>query len=165
MQKTLTDKNSNLVFIGLGANLGDTKSTLNAAITDLRSNQKIKIIKISSFYSSKPVDADGPDYTNAVALINTSLSAQELLTATQTIETNHGRKRLYHNAPRTLDLDILLFNDCNINESNLEIPHPRMHIRAFVLLPLLEIAPDIKLPQGNKDQLLENIKDQAIYKL
>lgn len=163
MQKTSNHKNQ--VFIGLGANLGDTSATLKAAINDLKNNKQINIISVSSFYSSKPVDADGPDYTNAVVLIETDLSPIQLLQTTQIIELNHGRQRLYHNAPRTLDLDILLFDKLNINEDNLVIPHPRMHIRAFVLLPLLEIAPEISLPQGNKNKLLENIKDQKIYKI
>lgn len=163
MQKT--SNNLNQAFIGLGANLGNTNATLKSAIDDLKNNNKINLVKVSSFYSSKPVDADGPDYTNAVALIETRLNPQQLLQVTQTIENHNGRTRLYHNAPRTLDLDILLFGNLNIDEKNLVIPHPRMHLRAFVLLPLLEIAPNIILPQGDKNILLANIKDQKIYKI
>lgn len=163
MQKTPINI-KNLAYIGLGANLGDTINTLKSALESLKNANEIDIINVSSFYSSKPVDADGPDYTNAVVLIETILDAQELLQITQNIENHYGRQRLYHNAPRTLDLDILLFNDSKICEDNLTIPHPRMHTRAFVLLPLLEISPKIKLPQGDTNSLLKGIEDQKIYK-
>lgn len=152
-------------FIGLGANLGNTVLTLQSAIQDLNKIPTIKTVAVSSFYSSKPVAADGPDYTNAVIQIETVLSAHDLLKITQNIENTYGRTRLYHNAPRTLDLDILLFGNSEINTDDLVIPHPRMHIRSFVLLPLLEIAPKLKLPQGNTIDLINAVKDQIIYKL
>ncbi len=152
-------------YIGLGANLGATHKTLNMAINDIKNIPNTRLMASSSFYSSAPIDSHGPEYTNAVIKISTNSSAEVLLTQLQKIEDKHGRVRPYKNAPRTLDLDILLFDKEFISTDRLIIPHPRMHMRAFVLVPLFELEPDIILPQGSKKQLLEQIKDQDIRKL
>lgn len=132
-------------YIALGANLGDAQATLHAVISELARLPKSRLIAQSSLYSSPPFgpNADGPDYINAVVTIETRLSPHELLDQLQAIEHAHGRERHYQNAPRTLDLDIVLYGHEQIWDERLTIPHPRMHERAFVLLPLTEIKPDL----------------------
>jgi 2-amino-4-hydroxy-6-hydroxymethyldihydropteridine diphosphokinase len=130
------------VFIALGANLGDARATVVQAIQSLSQLPGTTVLKHSSLYRSAPVDASGPDFINAVAEITTTLSPQSLLTALQALELGAGRLRLYRNAPRTLDLDILLYDELALDSPELVIPHPRMLSRAFVLLPLAEIAPE-----------------------
>ncbi len=116
-------------------------------------------------YSTAPIDSTGPDYTNAVARVLTTLTATALLTQLQAIELRFGRTRPYRNAPRTLDLDLLLFGDETINLPELTVPHPRMHERAFVLRPLADLAPDLVLPQGPILDLLAACSDQPIQRL
>lgn len=100
----------------------------------------------SWLYRSVPIDAKGPDYTNAVAALDTTLPAPELLARLHAIEQAHGRQRPYRNAPRTLDLDLLCVDQQQVHSPTLTLPHPRLHLRAFVLLPLLDLAPDLSLP-------------------
>jgi 2-amino-4-hydroxy-6-hydroxymethyldihydropteridine diphosphokinase len=154
-----------VAFIGLGANLGDAKATVHAAAQELREACGLSDFTLSPLYGSAPIDSSGPDYINAVARVRTTLSAQELLALLQAIEHSHGRLRPYRNAPRTLDLDLLLYGNETVNDTNLIVPHPRMHERAFVLRPLADLAPDLRLAQGTLDQLLEQCKDQALYVL
>ena len=130
------------VFIGLGANLGDRKSTLRAALAAIGQLHGTRLLRISPLYGSAPVDAGGPDYLNAVAELATTQAPQALLQALQAIERSAGRERPYRNAPRTLDLDVLIYGDQRLESAELTIPHPRMHQRAFVLHPLSEIAPE-----------------------
>lgn len=130
-----------LAYIGLGANLGDARQTLSVAIEALNNTSDVRLLQASSFYASTPVDAPGPSYTNAVIAIETTLDALSLLALIQKIEQQHGRERSFRNAPRTLDLDILWFNDETIQLPQLTVPHPRAHLRAFVLMPWAEIAP------------------------
>lgn len=129
------------VAIGLGANLGDRGQALARAVRALDGLQETRLQAVSSLYGSAPVDATGPDYLNAVALVATRLQPLELLHALQELEWAAGRERPYRNAPRTLDLDIVLWGDLRIDLSELTVPHPRMHERAFVLQPLAEVAP------------------------
>jgi 2-amino-4-hydroxy-6-hydroxymethyldihydropteridine diphosphokinase len=129
-------------FIGLGANLGDRGAALQQALASLASLPLTQVRQVSSLYRSAPVDADGPDYLNAVAELATGLLPEALLQALQGIEAAAGRERPYRNAPRTLDLDILLYGEESIHTPDLTVPHPRMGERAFVLLPLAEIAPE-----------------------
>lgn len=129
-------------FIALGANLGDPVQALIGAITAIDDLPETKITRCSSFYRSAPVDATGPDYVNAVIAVSTCLCAPELLDQLQQIEETAGRERSTRNAPRTLDLDILLYGTAHIYSPALTVPHPRMTQRAFVLLPLAEIAPE-----------------------
>ena len=128
-------------FIGIGANLGDAQTTVLQAIQDIRALPGATVLRASSLYRTAPVDSSGPDYINAVVEISTTLDAQALLAQLQAIENKAGRARPYRNAPRTLDLDILLYGDLAINSPTLVLPHPRMNERAFVLVPLAEIAP------------------------
>lgn len=129
-------------FVALGANLGDSPATIARAMDDISRSAGITLVQRSSLYRSAPIDSSGPDYVNAVVEILTSLSAPALLAVLQEIESLAGRERPYRNAPRTLDLDILIFAGASIQSPELTIPHPRMFERAFVLLPLAEIAPD-----------------------
>jgi 2-amino-4-hydroxy-6-hydroxymethyldihydropteridine diphosphokinase len=131
-----------IAYIGLGANLGDASKTLLAAIESLSALPETHLVARSSLYHSAPLKAEGPDFTNAVIAIMTKLNAHELLHKLQQIEDQAGRQRPYRNAPRTLDLDILLYGDARIDSPTLTVPHPRLFERAFVLLPLAEIAPE-----------------------
>ena len=128
-------------YVALGANLGDAAKALREALAALNAVPGVRVQRASSLYRTAPVDASGPDYLNAVAEIATTLSAPALLDALQAIEQAAGRERPYRNAPRTLDLDLLLFGEALIDSPRLTVPHPRMVERAFVLVPLAEIAP------------------------
>lgn len=129
-------------FIALGANLGDPVQALTQAVAMVGCLPHTRVVRCSSFYRSAPVEATGPDYVNAVVAISTCLCAPDLLKQLQKVEQDAGRERSTRNAPRTLDLDILLFGSARINSPALTVPHPRMGQRAFVLLPLAEIAPE-----------------------
>lgn len=129
-------------FVGLGANLGDAGRALADALQGIASLPGTRLVRSSRIYRSAPVDAGGPDYLNAVAQLQTQLTAPELLAQLQALEQAAGRERPYRNAPRTLDLDLLLYGDARIASALLTVPHPRMRERAFVLLPLQELAPD-----------------------
>jgi len=152
-----------LACIGLGANLGDARAALNAARDALGQMPATTLVAMSPLYRSAPVDATGLDYLNAVALVSTELDAHQLLHALQAIELRHGRERSHRNAPRTLDLDLLLYGDEVIRTDDLTVPHPRMHERAFVLRPLLDVAPDIRIPElGPARDWLAHVADQRI---
>ena len=129
-----------LATLGVGANLGDARAAVRKAVQDLAALPQTEWRASSSLYTSAPLDADGPDYVNAVVQVWTALSPDALLAALQAIEQRAGRKRPYRNAPRTLDLDILLYGELQLTRSDLHIPHPRMWQRAFVVVPLAEIA-------------------------
>lgn len=128
-------------FVALGANLGDAAAAVRAAFGALGELPETTLVRQSSLYRSAPLDAGGPDFINAVAELRTRLPAAALLAALQAIEQRAGRERPYRNAPRTLDLDLLLYGDARIDSRDLTVPHPRMGERAFVLVPLAEIAP------------------------
>jgi 2-amino-4-hydroxy-6-hydroxymethyldihydropteridine diphosphokinase len=130
-----------LAYVGLGANLGDALQAVRDSIAALEATPGVSLVQASSLYRSAPVDATGPDYINAVACISTTLTAPALLQALQAIEQGAGRERPYRNAPRTLDLDLLLYGEGRIDSPALTVPHPRMRDRAFVLVPLAELAP------------------------
>ncbi len=151
------------VYLGLGANLGNAHATVRRVIQELAQLPAIYHLEQSSLYRSAPVDADGDDYINAVVKIDTTLSPTALLTTLQTIEHAHGRLRPYHHAPRTLDIDILLYGDQIITSDNLTIPHPHITQRAFVLHPLLQIAPTIVIPGiGLAHDFLDGVSMQKI---
>ncbi|MEO8408242.1 MAG: 2-amino-4-hydroxy-6-hydroxymethyldihydropteridine diphosphokinase [Oxalobacteraceae bacterium] len=133
-------------YIGLGANLGDARSQVLAAIAQLETLPQTRLGAQSSLFRSAPIDADGDDYINAVVQLETRLPAADLLLALQAIEQDFGRQRSYANAPRTLDLDLLLYGNQTIATDTLQVPHPRMTERAFVLIPLLQIDPQIQIP-------------------
>lgn len=134
-------------YVGLGANLGKAERTVAAAVLALGRLPGTTLDQTSSLYRSRPVDAVGPDFINAVARVHTILTAPELLLQLQRLEQAAGRERPYRNAPRTLDLDLLLFGDARISSPGLVVPHPRMRERAFVLVPLAQIAPGLVSPQ------------------
>ena len=148
------------VYAGLGANLGHARQSIDSAILALGKLPETLLVGRSSFYQSAPFQADGPDYTNAVVHLQTRLNAIDLLRAFQSVENLAGRERPYRNAPRTLDIDLLLYGDGNIQSPELQVPHPRMHERAFVLLPLSELAPELV----TTDELC-GVQDQVVNRL
>ena len=128
-------------YVALGANLGDAVATVRQAIADIAAVHGVQLLRQSSLYRTAPVDSSGPDYVNAVVEISSTLNAPALLAQLQRLEHEAGRERPYPNAPRTLDLDILLYGGGCIDSPQLQVPHPRMQGRAFVLMPLAEIVP------------------------
>ncbi len=150
-------------FIGIGANLNDPAQQIKTGIQQLDQSDHIDVSKVSSFYQSKAIGPPQPDYINAVVEVKTSLSAEALLKTCQGIETKQGRTRDVHWGPRTLDLDILLYDEQSICVPNLRIPHPEIEKRAFVLIPLFEIAPTLKLPNGTSLKSL--VKDDLSAQL
>jgi len=153
-----------IAWIGIGANLGDARANVLDAIARLARLPGARLVQTSSLYRTAPIDSSGDDYVNAVASLDTSLDAHALLQALFAIEQAHGRARPYRNAPRTLDLDLLLYDDEIIDDApTLIVPHPRMHERAFVLAPLAEVAPDLVIPgRGPVASLLAGLGDQGV---
>lgn len=156
-----------LAYVALGANLGDPILTVKSALADLDAIDGTRRIAASSLYRTAPVGLKHqPDFINAVATLETQLSAAELLERLFAIEQRFGRERSVPNAPRTLDLDLLLHGDAIVDSPALTLPHPRMHERAFVLAPLAEIAPDAVIPgRGRAADLLAAVSGQAIERL
>lgn len=156
-----------VAFIGLGSNLADPKKQLLNAINALDALPTTRLVRCSSLYLSAPVGyLDQPNFVNAVAELATDLSPRELLEALLALELQFGRTREFVNAPRTLDLDVLLYDDLQHHEHGLTIPHPQMHLRAFVLQPLLEIAPAVNIPAlGSANNLLKRCAGQQLEKL
>lgn len=154
-------------YIGLGSNLGDPVAQLCAALAALSRMPETRLAARSSLYRSAPVgDAGPPDFVNAVARVETGLAAEALLDALQGIERAHGRERPFPGAPRTLDLDVLLYGSQRIATKHLSVPHPRMHQRAFVLVPLLEIDPDAQIPDlGAARDYLSSVAGQHVEKM
>lgn len=157
---------TNHAYIGIGANLGHALQQVTDAIALMDTKGTIRVTTVSSFYRTEPIDSSGDDYINAVFKIETSLDADDLLTQLFDIEQQFGRERPYYNAPRTLDLDLLMFNDEVRTTPRLTLPHPRMHERAFVLIPLIEIAPGIVIPgRGAATAFVAAVSNQRIQKL
>ena len=158
---------STKAFIGLGANLGDPEAQVRRALAALAELPGTRLLAASSLYRSAPVGVIAqPDFITAVAAAETTLAARALLEALLAAERRFGRRRDFPGAPRTLDLDLLLYGDRVIAEPGLVVPHPRMHERAFVLAPLAEIAPDIAIPgKGRAEALLAACTDQKIEKI
>lgn len=156
-----------LCYISLGSNLEDPYAQVTQAIEELRQLADAELVAVSSLYRSDPVGPPGqPDYVNAVAALATDMPAEVLLDQLQAIEQSHRRVRLQHWGPRTLDLDILLYADQQINTERLTVPHAFMHERSFVLYPLAEIAPELTLPGGKPlQQLLDDCPIGTLEKL
>jgi 2-amino-4-hydroxy-6-hydroxymethyldihydropteridine diphosphokinase len=154
-------------FVALGANLEDPVQQIRRALSELDAIEHTRVTAASSLYRTAPVGyADQPDFINAVAKLQTGLSPRELLDALHAIENRHARKRSMRNAPRTLDLDLLLYGRLVIREEELTLPHPRMHERAFVLMPLAEIAPDAPVPgHAPLSKLLAQVDRSGVEKL
>jgi 2-amino-4-hydroxy-6-hydroxymethyldihydropteridine diphosphokinase len=153
--------------IGLGANLDDPAAQVEFALAELDRLPATKLLARSRLYASAPVGyVDQPDFINAVAQVETALAPRALLAALLDIEHRHGRERSFRNAPRTLDLDLLLYGAAHFHEEGLTLPHPRMHERGFVLLPLLEIAPDTVIPgRGHAAGWLAGCAGQSVAAL
>jgi 2-amino-4-hydroxy-6-hydroxymethyldihydropteridine diphosphokinase len=154
-------------FVGLGANLGEPESQVRRAIAELGKLPEARLMASSSLYRSAPVGVgEQPDFINAVAKLETTLTARELLDELLTLEARFGRERPSPGAPRTLDLDLLLYGDRVIAEPGLVVPHPRMHERAFVLMPLAEIAAEISIPRkGSVKTLLAACRNQKVQRI
>jgi 2-amino-4-hydroxy-6-hydroxymethyldihydropteridine diphosphokinase len=157
----------NSAYVALGANLGDPAATVRAAFTALSALPTSRLVQASSLYRTAPVGFAGqPDFVNAVAELATGLEPEALLAALLTIEQDFGRRRGEKNGPRTLDLDLLLYGDRQIERPGLTLPHPRMHLRAFVLMPLAEIAPQLAIPgRGSVAAWLPAVANQGIVRL
>ena len=153
-------------YVGIGANLGDAPKTVQRAIGQLSSLPQTHVSQQSSLFRTAPIDAGGDDYVNAVACVKTQLDAHELLAQLQAIENEFGRERPYVNAPRTLDLDILLYGNRQIDSASLTVPHPRLTQRAFALIPLLQIDPLIAIPgKGAAHLFAPAVAGQKISKI
>ena len=165
-------------FIALGSNLQQPQQQVLSAFAELAGLPQTRLIARSSLYRTAPVGYDAslhkepwPDFINAVAEVETSLTPLQLLREILALENMHGRERPFPNAPRVLDLDLLLYDDVVMNTSELTLPHPRMHERGFVLLPLAEIAPDLNIPgfiesgHGSVADLARNCTDQGVEKM
>jgi len=156
-------------FVALGANLDDPMTQVSVAFTELAALPQTRLIKRSSLYRSAPAGAGyhgQPDFINAVAQVETALAPRALLDVLLALERAHGRVREFRNAPRTLDLDLLLYGDRQHHEPGLTLPHPRMHERAFVLAPLAEIAPQAQIPgRGRAADLLRGLDAAGVARL
>ncbi|UCH47604.1 MAG: 2-amino-4-hydroxy-6-hydroxymethyldihydropteridine diphosphokinase [Betaproteobacteria bacterium] len=154
-------------YIGIGANLDDPESGVRRAIDSLRCLTDVKLVKCSSLYRTAPVGyLDQPDFVNAVVELETALEPHTLLAQLHSIERQFGRKRTWRNAPRTLDLDLLLYGDRQMKSENLTLPHPRMAERAFVLVPLTEIAPEVMVGgAGTASELLQAVSTEDVERL
>lgn len=154
-------------FIGVGSNLEEPQAQVSRALEALGCLPQSRLVAHSSLYRSAPVGyLEQPDFINAVAQIETGLAPRELLDALLVLEHECGRTREFRNAPRTLDLDILLYGDLRHHEHGLTVPHPQMHVRAFVLQPLLEIAPDCVIPGiGAAAEAMRQCMDQQLERI
>ena len=142
-------RDQNPAWIGLGSNLGDSRAILSAAIGQLADHPECNLEAVSPCYRSQAIGpGEQRDYLNAVLRVSTSLSATALLDLLQSIEQHHGRQRELHWGPRTLDLDLLLFNQLIVKSPNLVLPHPRLAERNFVVYPLMDLEPGMRLPDG-----------------
>lgn len=158
---------SHIAYVGLGANLGNPAGQIRAALEDLGRVPGVRVLRNSSLYVSAPVDAPGqPDFVNAVVMIETALAPHLLLRLLHDLEARLGRVRSFPNAPRTLDLDLLLYGEETLALPELRVPHPRMHLRRFVLEPLVEISPDATIPgHGSAMRLLAGLASQNVKTL
>ena len=156
-----------LAYVGIGSNLGEPAKQVESAIEELDRIRHTSLAARSSVYRSQPVGYAGqPEFFNAVAALETSLEPLELLRELQAIEARHGRRRRFPNAPRSLDLDLLLHGQAVVHRPELTVPHPRMHQRGFVLKPLLEIAPVVEIPGiGAARARLAACADQVVEKI
>jgi 2-amino-4-hydroxy-6-hydroxymethyldihydropteridine diphosphokinase len=156
-----------LAYVALGANLADPVAQVSAALAALTRLPQTRLLRASSLYRTAPVGIHHqPDFINAVAAVETTLSPAALLSALFAVEAKFGRRRDFHHAPRTLDLDLLLYDEQVIDSPQLRLPHPRMHLRAFVIAPLLEIAPDCRIPgRGLATAWLPAVSGQQIERL
>ncbi|WP_041522775.1 2-amino-4-hydroxy-6-hydroxymethyldihydropteridine diphosphokinase [Gilvimarinus agarilyticus] len=163
----MSDALSHCCYIGLGSNLDEPLEQVTQALQELAALEHTTLLSASSLYRSRPVGpGEQPDYINAVAQLSTELAPEPLLNALQALEQAHQRKRLVRWGPRTLDLDILLYDNLQLNSQRLSVPHPFLAERNFVLLPLMEIAPDLALPDGTRiATLAQRCGNEGLIKL
>lgn len=157
-----------MIYIGIGANLGDREKTLQEAVGVLNAHPEIAVVATSEVYETAPVGViDQPDFLNAVLQIRTRLSARKLLNDLLAVERQFGRTRRTRWAPRTLDLDILFYGDAVIHQPGLCVPHPHLHERAFVLIPLCDLAPHLKHPISRQSMrvLAAALRDSPVRKI
>ena len=154
-------------FVALGANIGAPAAQVRSAVEALASIAETRLAAVSSLYRSAAVGyTDQPDFINAVAKVETTLPPRALLDALLAIERRFGRERAFQNAPRTLDLDLVLYDEIEVHEPGLTIPHPRMHERAFVMVPLAEIAPDQTVPgRGRVRELARSVDSASVTRI
>lgn len=160
MRRTKEDYPTVQAFVAIGANLGDAQAAVRVAMDAIGTIERTVVTARSSLYQSAPVEATGPDYINAVVAVRTGLTAEAFLSELQLLEEQAGRERPFPNAPRTLDLDLLMHGNTVKDTPALTLPHPRMRERAFVIKPLAEIAPD-KVPRA----ALARVSGQVIQRL
>lgn len=146
--------------MAVGANLGNALATVRQSVRDLQKLPDSSVLRVSSMYRTAPIDATGPDFVNAVVLMETRLAALDLLHALQFLELKAGRERPYANAPRTLDLDVIFYGECELATLELTLPHPRWKERAFVVVPLAQVC-----PERVSKTLLANVQHQAIARI
>lgn len=158
---------SHRAFVALGSNLQHPVAQVKQAFAELHEIPHTCVVACSSLYSTAPVGYDDqPDFINAAAEVATELEPQALLLALLAIEDRHGRERTFANAPRVLDLDLLMYDDLELHTPTLTLPHPRMHERGFVLEPLAELDPDVHIPGlGKVADLLPACRAQGVRKL
>ena len=156
-----------VAFVGIGSNLEEPAGQVEQAMIELDALPHSRVVKRSSLYRAAPLGYSAqPDFVNAVAQLETGIPADRLLGELQAIEARHGRARSFANAPRTLDLDLLMFEKLQMKTARLTLPHPRMHERAFVLKPLLEISPEASIPGvGPAREALERVESQAVERI
>jgi 2-amino-4-hydroxy-6-hydroxymethyldihydropteridine diphosphokinase len=155
-----------VAYLGLGANLGDARQTLKDAVVCLAQQHAITVVAKSSMYRTAPIDAGGDDYFNLAVKLETALPVRHLLALCHKIEHHFGRERPFRNAPRTLDIDILLYGEHCIDEPDLTVPHPRLTERAFALAPLIELDDSLIIPQrGRAQDFLAAVAGQRIEKV
>ena len=154
-------------YVGIGSNLNDPRAQVLQAFNELDGLPHTRVVKKSSLYRTAPIGhAEQPDYINAVAQLETGLPAERLLAELQEVEARHGRERSFPNAPRSLDLDVLLFGNAVLDTPSLKLPHPRMHQRAFVLKPLVEVFAEATIPgHGLAMTLLASCKNQKVERI
>ncbi len=154
-------------YVGIGSNLKDPRGQVLQAFNELDGLPQTRVVKKSSLYRTEPIGhAAQPDYINAVAQLETGLPAERLLAELKEIEARHGRERSFPNAPRTLDLDVLLFGNAVLDTPSLKLPHPRMHERAFVLKPLVEVFAEATIPgHGLATALLASCQDRKVERI
>jgi 2-amino-4-hydroxy-6-hydroxymethyldihydropteridine diphosphokinase len=159
--------NSRIVYVGLGSNLAAPREQVLRALDELNRMPDTRLARRSALYRSAPLDhVAQPEFVNAVAQLDTALEPARLLAELQAIEVRHGRVRSFPAAPRTLDLDLLLYGDVQFSCQDLSVPHPRMHQRAFVLMPLVELDPAVTVPgQGRADELLRRCVGQEVERI
>lgn len=161
------DQQSYLAVVGLGGNIGPVLDNLQGAIAELGLVPGIEVKQCSSWYQSRPVGPPQPDYINGCVTLAVSLSPQKLLQTLLNIEQKFGRIRLEKWGPRTLDLDLIFYGDWQLHQTSLQIPHPQMQFRAFVLVPLAEIAPELVDPRSGKTmaELVAQVDCTSVWKI